>query len=339
MDLNVTRRMLGWSGEKHALSREAIDASLELSGLRPGIAEWRAFAVRSMQTAGILSLAAGVIFLVAYNWHALGVYGRFAMLELPLLLALAFAWLKGTDRLSGRLSLLLSVILTGALLALFGQTYQTGADVYELFLTWALLAAPWAIACRWEPCWALWLVVINVAAALYAERGHAFFGLLSPRQGLTPWTIPFFLNIAAFVAVETLSRRKKWGFCERWLGRCLLAAAMAFGTFIMILRISRMSEFEGSQGLVLLEVLLFVAASTGLFVYSNWRREDLFPFAVLSLSWLVATTAWIGRLMAEHDAGIGSLFVIAMYVIAASAAAVKGITLIGRRWKVKQATE
>jgi uncharacterized membrane protein len=339
MDVNVTRRLLGWAGEKRALSREAIDASLELSGLRPGIAEWRDFAVRAMQTAGVLSLAAGVVFLVAYNWRAIGVYGRFAMLELPLLLALVFAWLKGIDRLSGRLSLLLSVFLTGAFLALFGQTYQTGADVYELFLIWALLAAPWAIACRWEPCWALWLLVINVAAALYAERGHAFFGLFSYHQGLTPWIVPFFLNIVAFAVVETLSRRRKWGFGERWLGRCLVAAALAFGTFIMIRRASRMSAFEDVDGIALLEVLLFVAASAGFFVYFNSRKEDLFPFAVLGLSWVVASTAWIGRLMAERDAGIGSLFVIAIYVIGASAAAVKGITLIGRHWKAKQAAE
>jgi uncharacterized membrane protein len=340
MGINVTRRLLGWAGEQRALSREAIDASLELSGLRPGIAEWRAFAVRAMQAAGTLSLAAGAVFLVAYNWRALGVYGRFAMLELPLLLALAFAWLKGIDRLSGRLSLLLSVILTGALVALFGQTYQTGADLYELFLTWALLTAPLAIACRWEPCWAFWLLVVNVGAVLYAERaGHGFFGLLLPRQGLTPWTIPFLLNIAAFAAVETLSRKRKCGFGDRWLVRCLAAAAMAFGTFIMILRILRMDELQDSQGIVLLEVFLFIAASAGLFVYVNWRKEDLFPFAVLGLSLVVVSTVWFGRLMVEHDAGFGALFVIAMYVIGASAAAVKGITLISRRWKSKEAAD
>jgi uncharacterized membrane protein len=340
MDLHITRRLLGWAGEQRALSHEAIEASLEVSGLRPGIAEWRDFAVRVMQAAGVLSLAAGAVFLVAYNWQSLGVYGRFATLELPLLLALALAWAKGVDRLSGRLALLLSVFLTGALLALFGQTYQTGADLYELFLVWALLAVPWTIACRWSPCWALWFLVLNVAASLYAEQaGIVFFGLLSPRLGLTPWALPFFLNVVAYGAVETLSRAKKWGFGDRWLGRGLMAAAMAFGTFITILRITRMFGFEDSPGVAALEVLLYIAASAGLFAYANWRREDLFPFAVLGLSWVVATTTLIGRLMVEHDAGFWALFIIALYVIGASSAAVKAITWIGRRWKVQEAAQ
>jgi uncharacterized membrane protein len=339
MDIHVTRRLLAWAGEQRTLSREAIDASLEVSGLRPGIAEWRDFAVRAMQAAGVLSLAAGAVFLVAYNWQSLGVYGRFAALELPLLLALSLAWAKGVDRLSGRLALLLSVFLTGALLALFGQTYQTGADLYELFLMWALLTIPWTIACRWSPCWALWLLILNVAATLYAAQGFAFFGLLSPRLGLTPWALPFFLNVIAYGAVETLSPGKKWGFGESWLGRGLMAAAMAFGTFIVILRISRMFGFEDSPGIAWLEVLLFIAASAGLFVYAHWRREDLFPFAVLGLSWVVATTTFIGRLMFEHDAGFWALFIIALYVIGASSAAVKAITWIGRRWKVQEAAQ
>jgi uncharacterized membrane protein len=339
MDLNVTRRLLGWAGEKRALSREAIDASLELSGLRPGIAEWRDFAMRAMQGAGVLSLAAGVVFLVAYNWHALGVYVRFAMLELPLLLALVFAWLQGIDRLSGRLSLMLSVFLTGALLALFGQTYQTGADVYELFLTWALLAAPWVIACRWGPCWGLWFLVGNAAAVLYAERGHGFFGMLTPRYGLTPWALPFLLNILAFAAVEAFSRKKKCGFGDRWLGRALVGAAMAVGTFIMIVRMSRMSEFQPDAPGMLTELVLFIAACVGLFVYSNWRKEDLFPFSVLGLSLVIVTTTWIGRFLAEHDAGLWALFGVAMYVIGATAAAVKVISLISRRWKAREAAK
>src|SRR5258708_33715465 len=218
MELKVTRRLVGWAGGQRSLSREAIGASLELSGLRPGVAEWRDLAVRTMMTAGVLSLAAGVIFLVAYNWQKLGVYGRFAMIELPLLLALILAWAIGIDRLAGKLALIMAVFLTGALLALFGQTYQTGADASELFFTWAVLAVPWAIACRWEPCWALWLLIANFAGTLYAERAlHGFFGLLSPSLGFTPWAIPFFLHVAAYVVVEILSQRKKWGFCARWL--------------------------------------------------------------------------------------------------------------------------
>jgi uncharacterized membrane protein len=340
MEPKITRRLLGWAGEQRALSREAIDASLELSGLRPGITEWWDLAVRAMLTAGVLSLAAGVIFLVAYNWQKLGLYGRFAMIELPLLLTLILAWIIGIDRLTGKLALLLAVFLTGALLALLGQTYQTGADLYELFLTWTALTVPWAIACRWEPCWALWLLIANFAAALYAERAsHGLFGLLSPSLGFTPWAIPFLLNIVAYVAADMLSRGKRWGFGARWLPRALAAAAMLFGTLIMILRITRLRGFEDSPWVVASEVLLFVAVSVGLFVYAHRRRDDLFPFAALGLAWVVVTATFLGRMLEEQHAGSWALVLIALYVIAASGAFVKAITVIDRRWKLKEAAK
>src|ERR1700736_5310305 len=130
MDPDVTRRLLGRFAAQRSLSRQAIQAALELSELRPSISEWREFAVRAMLFSGVLSFAAGMVFLVAFNWQELGVYGRFATVQTPLIAALIVAWLKGVDRLQGKLALMLAVLLTGALLALFGQTYQTGADVY-----------------------------------------------------------------------------------------------------------------------------------------------------------------------------------------------------------------
>ena len=59
-------------------------------------------------------------------------------------------FVKPPPRFVGRGAVFLAFIATGALLALFGQTYQTGADVYELFLTWALLGLPLVVAAQWS---------------------------------------------------------------------------------------------------------------------------------------------------------------------------------------------
>jgi hypothetical protein len=68
MDSQVSRRFLGSAGQKHALTQEAIEAALTLSGLRPGPTERRQFALQGIQSAGVLSLAFGIIFLAAFNW-------------------------------------------------------------------------------------------------------------------------------------------------------------------------------------------------------------------------------------------------------------------------------
>ena len=45
----ISRRLLAQAGEQHVLSEQALDAALELAGLRPNQAEWRDFGVRAMR--------------------------------------------------------------------------------------------------------------------------------------------------------------------------------------------------------------------------------------------------------------------------------------------------
>ena len=76
-------------------------------------------------------------------------------------------WRLGPERATGKAALLVAAILLGVLLALFGQTYQTGADTWELFATWAALITPWVIVGRFAGLWMLWLALLNVAIVLY----------------------------------------------------------------------------------------------------------------------------------------------------------------------------
>lgn len=310
-----------------------MDAALDLAGLRPKPSQWRDFAVRAMRFAGVLSLAAGMVFFVAFDWQNLGLYGRFAIVQIPLLAAWIIAWIKGLDKLSGKLSLMLAVLLTGALLALFGQTYQTGADVYELFLGWAALALPWVIACRYAPCWALWLLLANAAVGLYSQTSR--FGwtgrLFLEDWQWSPWFLPFLLDLLLYVTVVSLARWPELGLSENWLRRGVMALAMMFGTFAMVYRVAG----EGSPRSAALEILLFLVASGAFAAYAYARKEDLFNFAVLALSWIVVSTTLLGRAMIAGNAGIGALLFIALYLIATSTGAVKGISYLGRQWKVE----
>jgi uncharacterized membrane protein len=312
----ISRTLLAKAGEQHVLPRDAMSAALHLAGLRPNGSDWRDFGIRALRFGGVLSLASGLIFLVAFNWQNLGVYQRFATVELPLLAAVVFAFVSGVEQLSGKLALSFAVMLTGALLALFGQTYQTGADVYELFVAWALLALPWVLACRYAPCWALWLILVNAAIGLYA--------------GLK-FSLPFLLNLLLYVTIILLSQWPALGLKDRWLRRAVIAVAMAYGTFAIIARIA--SERASS----VYDVPLFLAASLGLAVYAYRQKDDLFNFAVLALAWVAVTTTLLARALMEDRAGIGALFILGMYLIGASTAAVKGISYIGRQWKTEEA--
>jgi hypothetical protein len=112
-----------------------------------------------------------------------------------------------------------------------------------------------------------------------------------------------------------------------------MAAAMAFGTSVMIYRISGESGSSDDTWTVPIEVILFLAASIGFGFYTYARKEDLFSFAVLALSWIVVSAALLTRAMLEGSAGIATAFFVAIYVIGASTAAFKGIAYIGSIWK------
>lgn len=76
-------------------------------------------------------------------------------------------------------AVLLATLALGGLLAFVGQTYQTGADAWQLFATWAALALLWALAARRDAMWALWLLITGLGLALWS--GDA---LLNPLQNL-----------------------------------------------------------------------------------------------------------------------------------------------------------
>jgi uncharacterized membrane protein len=102
--------------------------------------------------AGLLG-GLGLIFLVAANWNTFSPAGQFSLLELLTLSAYAGAAFVRRARSA------LALLSIGALFAFYGQTYQTGADPWQLFALWAALAFPLALAARSDVVWLAWIVV------------------------------------------------------------------------------------------------------------------------------------------------------------------------------------
>ena len=110
-----------------------------------------------------LLLGAGLVFWVAANWPEQTRAFKFNALQaavlLPALAALALPRLRTA-------CLLLATLALGALLAFVGQTYQTGADPWQLFAAWAALALGRAIhAARSRRNYGLPLLLAGLGAA------------------------------------------------------------------------------------------------------------------------------------------------------------------------------
>jgi uncharacterized membrane protein len=210
-------RVLAWSRDG-SLAPAHVDQALRIAGVTPGAAQSRAFVERALLWLGAVLVAAAMAYFVAANWQALGRYGKFALAEAALVLAVALAWWRGLDDLAGRAALFAAAILTGVLLALVGQVYQTGADTFELFATWAIFIVPWAMVGRQPALWMLVVWLADIAIVFYfrmsVARGFDALDLVFASR-LSLWWVTAF-NVAALIAWETATARRHGWWSVRW---------------------------------------------------------------------------------------------------------------------------
>ncbi len=242
---------------------------------------------------------------MAANWQALGRYARFALVEGALVLALACTWWRGLDRLAGRAALFAAAMLTGVLLALVGQVYQTGADTFELFAAWAAAIAVWVAAGRQPALWLLWVALIDIAAILYfrtalqSAMGMAGF-LFAPRAAL--WTV-FVIDSAALAVWEWLALRNGGWLAVRWAPRMLATASGVVVTFLVVYDIVgfwRAQEWAW---------LAYIGWLGGMYWAYRYRIRDLFVLAGLVLSMTVVVAFALGRPLVDHGGAVGFLMV------------------------------
>ncbi len=190
MHFTSRQTLLDWV-RRGRLDRAQLPAALTLCELPPGPARWQWLFDRLLLWLGSLCLGAGLVFFVAFNWQDLGRLSRLALLELPLLAMLLLLWRKPLAD-SQRQALLLAIALNiGALLALVGQTYQTGADPWQLFATWALMLLPLAALGQSPLLWTLSWLLGQLALVLYWRLGLFNFFFAFDEEALG-WSLTLF---------------------------------------------------------------------------------------------------------------------------------------------------
>jgi|GEM_PF-278377 len=157
---------------------------------------WQLLGNRLLAFLGAALLAAALIFFFAYNWADLHRFAKFAVGFVAFGTAVSFALFSSKRRnvtamtrdsvrdrehaprmevgSVPRAALFAAALCIGALLALIGQVYQTGADLWELFALWALLIIPFALLARSVETWLLWLGVANTALILWLNQTGRF---------------------------------------------------------------------------------------------------------------------------------------------------------------------
>jgi uncharacterized membrane protein len=297
--------MLEWI-DAGRVAPEHQPRALRVAGMIPAPADWRAFLGQLSLWLGTIALANAVIFFFAFNWDDLARMGKFALVEAAIVAALVALWRVDLNGLAGKAVLLTLCLLTGALLALTGQVYQTGADTFELFAWWAVLILPWVAIGRFSPLWLLWLGLLNLAVMLHVR--------ISLNEVSLFWSL-FGLNTLALVAWEAGRRAGIAWLQDSWAPRLVAIASGFMATLLMVWAITGGFRDDRVSGLAMLAYVGWAAA-----LYFWYRRVRLDPFMLAGglLSLIVVVVAVLGDNMLDKAEAGGFLF-IGLVVIGMSA--------------------
>ena len=297
-----------WAQQRR-LAAAAVPMALRLAGVTPDSVQWRQFIDRLLLGLGVLMLAAGTIFFLAANWHELGRYAKFALAEIPIVVAVAACWRFGLDSTLGKTALVAASLFTGALLALVGQTYQTGADTYELFALWALAITAWVAVSRLPALWLLWLALLHVAIFLYLGTFDTILrGSFGLREML--WLV-FALDTLVLIAWEALAASGIAWLRERWAVRVV---AFVAGTAVTALAVWSGFERHADTSPIVAYFAYVAWLAAVLWAY-RWRKVDLFVLAGAVLSVIVVVTVALSSQLISH-AQPGAFLLIGLVVIA-----------------------
>lgn len=306
--------------EAGELTADELRRAGQHAPLEPVRETWLRAADRLLAFAGVLLLTAAVVFFFAWNWADMHRFVKFG-LALAALTACTGTAIAGTPYGTVyRAALFGACVATGALLALIGQSYQTGADIWELFLAWALLMSPFVLLSRSAASWALWVVIANLALTrmLWQTTLFGFFGDLF-KAG--PLLLVAALNLSVLLAFEAFESRLLVAprrHLQRLASLGVLAPLVAGGI---------VGWWE--RALLPVSLVFLVVATTGAWVYYRLRRDLVILSLALFASIAVATAALVRVLPDSADFLLMNL--VAMAVIVGSAFAAAWIVRLHRQ--------
>jgi uncharacterized membrane protein len=268
----------------------------------------------------------GVILWVAANWETLGRFGRFGLLQALFVVMCLGALVKPSARVPLGLVALLTI---GGLFAYFGQTYQTGADPWQLFAVWALLSLPLCLSVRSDVLWTPWALIVTSGISLwvYAYTSHQW--RVEP-QDLRIYMMAWTSALALTLALSPV--------CARWSGSgpWAMRTAVTLAT-IMITTSALGALFDREMGL-LYGLGLCVLAGAALALTSR-KLFEIFGLSAVGLGLNVLLIFGLGKLLFHDTRGdnwLGAMLLLGLAAAGLLAGTVSALLRLSRRYATQE---
>jgi len=287
-----------------------------------GQRHWKLWIERLFLGLGTALILASIMFFFAYNWEDLGQWLQFALVEAAILICLIASLIPFKSKMINQTLMLAASFLVGVLLALIGQTYQTGANAWQLFAVWAVVILPWVSLSKFAPHWGLWLTIANLALYFWMDQtlsltryetlliptahallnGAALASLVYARKLFTwlqsPWTLRI-LSLALIInlcilAIQCIFHRYLW---TSWP---IIVALATIGAQALLFYLSRYKWQD-----FIIHALLIISLAIQLEIaimkfLTSWSQAETAIFFIGSIITIIIFTALISYLKNTH---------------------------------------
>ena len=175
-------------------------------------------------------------------------------------------------------------VLIGGLFALVGQTYQTGADVWQLFAVWTLCQLPFL------------LLFPNVASALlFAATANVAFYLFNEQNSHNSMCYAVLINAGLLVISELFSKAfhdQHWRILPKVFLALTFTSLFGLAVFSGVFFYSTWAEFGRSS---LSSLLIAIPASIAFYVYHKYRFD--FINLIISVIALLGAYCFLASLL------------------------------------------
>ena len=341
--MSHARRTIEQLLQQDILSLKNAGAAATHLEVYPSKRRWLDFFDKALLIIGAVALVLSLVFFIAYNWQNLGKIGKFALVEgaltitIALYVALSF---RRQFQLIRQLLLLIASIITGSLLALFGQVYQTGADTWQLFFAWAILITPWVVIARFPALWLLWLGLINAFLLLYLDVANlqfikyslqnisqvailalfnfiAFYSWLIGFDNKTSSSIPYLFHRINVKKSTAQINSAQTNSSLHWSTYVVGFLSTFFMTYLAIVTVFD----NGNIWATLIATIVWLGWCGFMLWQFYQRRLDLLMLTYLSFSIIIVVMFWVGKWLLDDFEG-GGFLLLALLLIGMSSAAV-----------------
>jgi len=297
------QRIFQWV-EAGLIDENNLAQALEMTNSQPDQQQWLKFIQLGLLWLAVGSFGCALIFFFAYNWQDMPRLAKFSLVELVICLS-AIVYVRHSGHKMINTALLMAMtVFTGALLALVGQTYQTGADPWQLFALWALFMLPWSLIGRSSILWIFNILLSNLALFLYLDVNQGMLGILW--RSVDVFWIIFAFNISLLIVFELqhiyrivtqLQHSDNLSSASNRYPQQLLA--------IMALWSISFVAFESLwEGAFRLEFLAYIFALSSVLVIYRYLIRDLFMLTLGCLSFIFVSSVFILSTLSFDETGL-----------------------------------